>query len=337
MTISLWNIWLQYPLITFISVIILLWLYIYFIYTWKYWIKIKYDDILKKVYKKNSLKYRIFQWWIICILILYSIIFGIPYTTHTNEIIEREWNDIIFVFDVSYSMIAEDIAPTRLDAAREMFVELTKELWNNRLWLVLYAGQAFQSVPLSFDKDFMLQAVQDINIESLPQTRVREFQWTAIGDGLLMARESFDFDDDSREKIIILMTDWEENRWVASRLTIPKMQEDDIKIFTIAFWKDDDAVIELTNPMWFTERLAVWWIDEELLQEIAIATGWEYFKAIDESTIEEIVETISRLSTWVIEVEIIHTHRFIIQEILFILLLLQLWLTAYYFTQNIRY
>ncbi len=334
---SLSYIWLQFPLISLISAVILVWIYMYFVRYWNHWVMLKYDSILRKVYKRNTLKYTLFQWSVIILLLWYSIALGIPYQSNTTKQIQREWNDIIFVFDVSYSMIATDISPTRIDAARDMFLELTRELWNNRLWLVLYAGQAFQSVPLSFDTYFMLQTIRDINVESLPQLRIKALAWTAIGDGLLMARQSFDLRDEIRERIIILMADGEENTWVASKAVISLLQEDKVKTYTIGFWKDDNTTIEYRNSEWKLVKDTVSWIDEALLQEIARETGWEYFRATNEWTIAEIISSLSQLSTWVIETEVFQKKRILLTELIVILLALQLWVLSFYFTQNIRY
>ncbi|MCH8518269.1 VWA domain-containing protein [Candidatus Gracilibacteria bacterium] len=328
---------LEYPLITLISVIFFVTLYVIIKGSGNYGVKFKYTYLLKHIYPRNNIYNHIFQIGIIVILIFYSLILGIPYLENQTERIKKEGNDIVFVFDVSYSMIARDIVPNRLEAAKDMFSDLSDELGNNRLGLVLYAGKAFQSVPLSFDTNFMKQAISDIQVESLPQMRLRELQGTAIGDGLLMGLQSLMTSDDEREKIIILMTDGEENRGIESRKVIPLLQENNIKVYSIAFGKDENATIEITNHFGIREILSVGGIDEGLLQEISKETGGEYFWANNLDTINEIIASLSKLSTGILEFEILNTKKYILKELIIALIVKQILLAGLFIHKKIQY
>lgn len=329
--------WLEHPLITLWALWVAALLYLYLLKNWSHGRYFNNFALLKEVYKHNTFYHIILQWLIVCIIWVYAIILWNPYIANYRESKEKEAHDIIFVFDLSYSMIADDIAPNRLEAAKNMFLELTDSLGNNRLWLVLYAWKAFQSVPLSFDTNFMRKSIENINVESLPQMRFSELQGTAIWDWLLMWIQSLDMSDNQREKIIILMTDGEENRGVESRKVIPLLQKSAIKTITIAFWKDENAVIELQNQFWVREKLAVWWIDEQLLREIAEKTYWEYFRANDTEAIQNIVTSLSELNTWIVEIETYVLRRPLFWEWLLILLLLHLMLWWIFIYKKYRY
>lgn len=329
--------WLEYPLVSLWVVWVVFLFYFSLRRKSAYGIFFKNSSLISEIYRHNTLYHGMLLLLIAFILLMYSLLLWKPYLTDYSEREYREANDIIFVFDLSYSMIANDMRPSRLEAAKSMFLELSNTLENNRLWLVLYSWKAFQSVPLSFDTNFIRQSIENIRVESLPQMRFPELQGTAIGDWLLMWLQSLDLSDDTREKIIILMTDGEENRGVESRKVIPLLQKSGVKVYTIAFWKDEDALIELQNQFWIRERLKVGGIDESLLQEIAQETTWAYFRATDTETIGAIVTSLSALNTGVVEIESFYFRRPLFWEWILILIFLHIILWILFISKKFQY
>lgn len=260
---------------------------------------------LKNIYKKSSFFYNFYYILISVIFITSLFIIAQPIEKNTEEKIKKNWIDIMLLLDVSYSMIAEDLQPNRLSAAKEIIDKFLDKLQNDRVWFVVFAGKPFTSLPLNFDYNISKKILSNITVDTINQ-RVWSLQWTAIGDGLIFAADNFD--DDSREKVIILLTDGTANKWVEPDIAVQylneKYQENNkIKIYAIWIWKDEKTFINIQNQLWFSQKLEIWWLDEESLEFIAKASNWKYFRAEDKETLNKIFEEITQLEKTDIEVE----------------------------------
>jgi len=249
------------------------------------------EDV-KKIYGGKAFSYKIYYLLLGIISSLFISIFAHPVRENIQETIQKNGIDIEIVLDVSYSMIAEDLQPNRLEVAKNVITQFIESRLTDRVWIIVFAGKPFKSLPLSFDYSIIKKIVGKIDIETINQN-VPTMQWTALWDALLVASDSFT-NTDEREKVIILLTDGEANKWIHPEMALKYLKEksEKIKIYTIGIGWLEKTFITIKNPYGQLQRIEIWWIDEKTLKLIASETGGKYFRATDEKTLENIFSTI---------------------------------------------
>jgi Ca-activated chloride channel family protein len=110
--------------------------------------------------------------------------------------------DVIVALDVSRSMMAEDIAPNRLERAKQTIGQLIDRLKGDRIGIIVFAGEAYVQLPITSDYEAARMFLESIDTESVP------VQGTAIGSAIDLAMESFG-DAESRSRSVIIITDGE--------------------------------------------------------------------------------------------------------------------------------
>lgn len=220
-----------------------------------------------------------------------------------RERVQKNWIDIVIALDVSWSMRADDFTPSRMDVAKEVLEWFVWQLEADRVWLVVFAGKPFVSLPLSYDYPLIQQSIQRVSTESINQN-TPGLEWTAVWDALLSSLNLLavwqedldqpDSQDNQREQVVVLLTDWEANRWVDPELVARKAQQEWVKIYTVWIWSIEWWTVEFATAFW-TRRQSVWGVDEETLQAIAQQTQWVYRRATDISTFQSIVDQLAEL------------------------------------------
>ena len=205
--------------------------------------------------------------------------------------------DIVMAIDVSASMLARDLQPTRLDATKNVAEEFIKDRPGDRIGLVVYAGESFTKTPITSDKSIVLQALEGIEYNNVLQNG------TAIGSGLATSVNRIK-DSDAESKVIILLTDGVNNAGFIDPNTASELAvEFGIKVYTIGVGSNGMALSPmgiLPNGRFQYGNVQVE-IDEKLLQEIAVTTGGKYFRATDNEKLEAIYEEIDALEKTEIE------------------------------------
>lgn len=205
--------------------------------------------------------------------------------------------DIVMAIDVSASMLARDLEPNRLEALKEVAAEFIKGRPNDRLGLVVYAGESFTKTPLTSDENIVLRSLDEIEYNNVLENG------TAIGSGLATAVNRLK-DSEAESKVIILLTDGVNNSGfidpkIASELAV----EFGIKVYTIGVGSNGMALspvaIDRTGRIQYRNVQVE--IDEALLKEIADATGGQYFRATDNEKLEQIYEQIDAMEKTDIE------------------------------------
>lgn len=199
--------------------------------------------------------------------------------------------DIVMAIDVSASMLAKDLRPNRLEALKDVAAEFIKDRPNDRIGLVVYAGESFTKTPITSDKSIVLGAMNDVRYDNVLENG------TAIGMGLATSVNRLK-DSKAKSKVIILLTDGSNNAGfidpkIASELAV----EYGIKTYTIGLGTNGMAlapVAMMPNGTFQFGRVQVE-IDEGLLKEIAKATGGKYFRATNNKKLEEIYKEIDKL------------------------------------------
>jgi Ca-activated chloride channel family protein len=125
-----------------------------------------------------------------------------------EETVHRKGLDILIAIDVSSSMRAEDVAPSRMENARQELAFLVEELQGNRIGLIGFAGASFLFCPLTTDTDAVEMFLDEMTIEAVP------LPGTALGDAIRRAIETFKLSEQSQSggsKVLLLLTDGEDH------------------------------------------------------------------------------------------------------------------------------
>lgn len=205
--------------------------------------------------------------------------------------------DIVIAIDVSASMLARDFTPNRLEATKEVAAEFIKGRVSDRFGLVVYAGESFTQTPITSDKNIVLNALNAIEYTSILEGG------TAIGMGLATSVNRLK-DSKAESKVIILLTDGVNNAgFIDPKIASEMAEQYDIKTYTIGVGSNGMALspVAILPNGEFQYRNVPVEIDEALMQDIAAATGGRYFRAVDNTKLEEIYDEIDQLETTEIE------------------------------------
>lgn len=205
--------------------------------------------------------------------------------------------DIVMAIDVSASMLARDLRPNRLEALKDVASEFIQGRPNDRIGLVVYAGESYTKTPITSDKSIVLGALKDIEYNNILENG------TAIGMGLATSVNRLK-DSKALSKVIILLTDGVNNSGtIDPKLASELAKEYDIKTYTIGLGSNGMAlspigILPNGRFQYGNQRVE---IDEDLLKEIAEATGGQYFRATNNDKLEAIYEEINKLEKTEVE------------------------------------
>ncbi len=224
-----------------------------------------------------------------------------PQITNTDKRMKVEGIDIIMSMDISGSMLAEDLKPNRIEAAKQVAAEFIKNRPNDRIGLVAFSGIAFTQCPLTIDHAILLGL-----LEKLSNSMVVD--GTAIGDGLGLAVERLR-QSESVSKVIILLTDGINNMGFIDPMMAAQIAgEYGIRVYTIGVGKKGKAPYPFQTPFGVQYDYVDVEIDEALLGDIANMTGGKYFRAVDNRSLQEIYDEIDMLERTKIEVAWFSRH-----------------------------
>lgn len=306
----------------FLLIIILFLLVFLFYKKLKKWVNFIFLSDIKKVFWKNSYLFYTKIVLLILIFINYLILFANPNKINVDDNIKKDWIDIVIALDVSLSMEAQDLNPTRIEAAKKVISDFISKTKTDRIWLVVFAWKPFTSIPLTFDYSILEETVARLSTDNINQQR-SWLQWTAIWDAILMSKTLFSKkeEDKEREKVIILLTDWEANVWVDPELAWLSAKDEKIKIYTIWIWSEKWWFINY-NVWPFVQRQEIPPLNDTTLKKIASETSWEYFRATDTNTFSKIFENLQKLDKKDIEIEVKKTYKQYYSPFVFSLIIL---------------
>jgi len=220
-----------------------------------------------------------------------------PQTGITSENVLTEGIDIVLALDVSSSMLAEDLEPNRLEAAKVVATDFVTGRRNDRMALVAFAGQAFTQAPLTFDYGVVQSLLGELDIGMIEDG-------TAVGMGLATAVKRLQASD-AASKVVILLTDGRSNRGEIGPVTAAQMaQALGVRVYTIGAGSRGTARVPVPDGFGGTRYASMQVdIDETTLQEVAELTGGQYFRATDTESLAAIYAEIDELERTEIEVE----------------------------------
>jgi len=213
--------------------------------------------------------------------------------------VSTEGVDIVLAMDVSSSMLAEDFKPhNRLEAAKQVAQEFITGRSNDRMGLVIFAGESFTQCPLTLDYGVLLTLLNQLKVAD------RDWDGTAIGMGIVNAVNRLR-SSKAKSKIIILLTDGENNKGEVDPLTAARVaQALGIKIYTIGAGKKGTAMYPVDDPVLGRHYVPMQVrIDEQTLKEIARITDGRYFRATNSNKLKKIYAEIGKMEKTKIEVK----------------------------------
>ena len=205
--------------------------------------------------------------------------------------------DIVLAIDVSSSMLAKDLKPNRMEALKRVAADFAESRPNDRIGLVLYAGESYTKVPVTSDKAVVIDGLTSIKFDNVLQ------DGTAIGTGLATAINRLK-DSKAKSKVIILLTDGVNNSGTIEPETASDIaKEFGIKVYTIGLGSNGMAMYpySIAPNGDFIFRMMKVEIDEQLMKNIAKNTGGRYFRASSNQKLELIYDEINKLETTEIE------------------------------------
>ncbi|MFA5297992.1 MAG: VWA domain-containing protein [Lutibacter sp.] len=199
--------------------------------------------------------------------------------------------DIVMAIDVSASMLARDLKPNRLEALKAVAIEFVNQRPNDRIGIVLYAGESYTQTPITSDKRIVRNTIAEMKWGELDGG-------TAIGMGLGSAVNRLK-ESKAKSKVIILLTDGVNNTGFVDPKTAAELAAGlGIKVYTIGIGTNGIAPFPYAKDPTSGELLfknSLVEIDEGLLQYIAKRTGGIYFRATDNSKLKAIYNEINKL------------------------------------------
>ncbi len=153
------------------------------------------------------------------------------------ETIKREGVDIVFAIDVSKSMLAEDVAPNRIEKSKQLVTQIINNLASDRIGIIAYAGKAFPQLPITTDYAAAKMFLQSMNTDMLSS------QGTAIDEAIQLSRNYFD-DEEQTNRVLIIISDGEDHNDLSTEVA-EAASEEGIKIYTIGVGSEKGGPIPL--------------------------------------------------------------------------------------------
>lgn len=261
---------------------------------WKKTVQKRFVDkeLLKKLSPNRSLFKSVLKVLVLCLAIAcLSLALVNPKIGTKLETVKREGVDIVFALDVSKSMLAEDIAPNRLEKAKQLITQIINGLAGDRIGIIGYAGSAFPQVPITSDFSSAKLFLSGMNTDMVSS------QGTAITQAIEMAQTFYD-DEEQTNRVLFIISDGEDHEGNVSTIA-EEAAEKGIRIFTIGVGTLEGGPIPIkeNGVLQYYKRdqnneQVITRLGEETLKEIAKTANGEY---IDGSNTKVVVDQVKAI------------------------------------------
>jgi Ca-activated chloride channel family protein len=236
-------------------------------------------DVIKRLTPQNAQSRQVLKWCFFLLFFLFAVFalsrprFGVK-----MEMVERKGIDIMVAMDISKSMLAEDVIPSRIERAKfeiDRFIDLLK---GDRVGLIVFAGESFVQCPLTLDYGASKMFLNVVNTDWV------QVQGTAIADAINQAREAFKTKQ-NKSRVLIILSDGEDH--VGDAIAAAKKAvEENIKIYTVGLGSESGVPIPINkgkgNIVYKKDsenNLVMTKLNPVMLEKIAIAGNGKYFQA----------------------------------------------------------
>lgn len=224
------------------------------------------------------------------------IILARPQSTNNWQNTSTEGIDIVMAMDISTSMLAQDLKPDRLEAAKDVAASFINGRPNDNIGLVVFAAESFTQCPLTTDHTVLLNLFKDVQPGVIQDG-------TAIGLGLANAVSRIK-DSQAKSKVIILLTDGVNNTGEIAPVTAAEIAKTfGVRVYTIGVGTQGKAPYPFQTAFGIQYQNVDVDIDEPTLKQIAALTGGQYFRATDNASLREIYSEIDKMEKTKISVQ----------------------------------
>ncbi|HIS34599.1 MAG TPA: VWA domain-containing protein [Candidatus Avirikenella pullistercoris] len=235
-----------------------------------------------------------------------------PQSSQDDQTISTEGVDIVIALDISGSMLARDFSPDRISAAKDVATKFILDRRNDRLGLVVFAGESFTQVPLTTDHVTLINLLNQVQSGIITDG-------TAIGNGLATAVSRLK-DSEAKSKVVILLTDGVNNAGQIAPLTAAEAASAlGVKVYTIGIGSMGTAptpAIDAWGRQIFVQAPVK--IDEAVLRKIAQSTGGRYYRATDNKSLQDIYDQINSMEKTKIDVTnyVLYSEQYLVFALL---------------------
>ncbi len=250
------------------------------------------SKLLKKLSPERSLFKPILKIFVLSLAIFFLVVALVNPKMGTKlETVKREGVDLVFAIDVSKSMLAEDIAPNRMEKSKQLVTQIINNLGSDRIGIIAYAGSAYPQLPITTDYSSAKLFLSQMN------TNMLSSQGTAISEAIELAKTYYN-DEEQTNRVLFIVSDGEDHVGEFSNIA-EQANEEGIRIFTIgvgdinggpiplkrngivqSYKKDQDGNTVITK------------LDEQTLKDIAAEANGEYIYGKNTSEVTEKVKEI---------------------------------------------
>ncbi|WMI68741.1 VWA domain-containing protein [Mangrovimonas sp. YM274] len=274
-----------------IPIIILLFL---MLQVWKYRAQKKFanKELLQRLSPNQSLFKSILKIVVLCLAFAcLALALVNPKIGTKLETVKREGVDVVFAVDVSKSMLAEDIAPNRLEKAKQLVTQIINNLASDRVGIIAYAGKAFPQLPITTDYASAKMFLQNMNTDMLSS------QGTAIDEAIELAKTYFD-DEEQTNRVLVIISDGEDHSEMSTSVA-EEANKEGIRIFTIGVGDTKGGPIPIKkNGVVLNYKkdskgeTVITKLQEETLKSIAEEANGEYINGSNTATVVETIREI---------------------------------------------
>ncbi len=250
------------------------------------------NGLLKKLSPNRSLFKSILKLLVLSLAVAcLSIALVNPKIGTKLETVKREGVDVVFALDVSKSMLAEDIAPSRMEKAKQLVTQIINSLAGDRVGIIGYAGSAFPQVPITTDFASAKLFLSSMNTDMVSS------QGTAITEAISLAQTYYN-DEEQTNRVLFIVSDGEDHEGNMSAI-VEEAAQLGIKIFTIGVGTEKGAQIPIkrNGVLQYYKRdqnneMVITRLNTPTLEEIAEGANGEY---IDGTSTKEVIETVTAI------------------------------------------
>jgi len=230
-----------------------------------------------------------------------------PQTRHSWDNRTVEGIDIMLVMDVSTSMLAQDLKPNRLEAAKSVAAEFIADRPDDNIGLALFAGESFVQCPMTNDHASLINLLQNVRTDIALQGLISD--GTAIGMGLSAAVSRL-MNSKAKSKVVVLLTDGSNNMGDISPATAAMAAKSkNVRVYTIGVGTNGEALypIVVNNTLQYRKMKVE--IDTETLKEIAALTDGNFYRATNNAELRNIYKEIDKLEKTKMDVQKFSKHN----------------------------
>ena len=281
------------------------------------------DPVLLAQLMPDVSKYRPdIKFWIIFVVIgLFSVLLARPQFGSKQETVKRKGVEVIIALDISNSMLAQDVQPSRLEKAKRLISRLVDELDNDKIGMIVFAGDAFTQLPITSD-----YISAKMFLESISPSLISK-QGTAIGEAINLAVRSFT-PQEGVGRAIVVITDGENHEGGAVEAA-KVAAEKGIQVSVLGVGMPDGAPIPVEGTNDFRRdrdgNVVVTRLNEQMCQEIAQAGDGIYVRVDNSNAAQKaIAQEINKMAKADVETQVYTEFNEQFQAVAWIILLLLL-------------